>query len=187
MPVLRRNLIKYAIASLKNRDSGPTVSVEEPAAEERNVSDWASSIADEEEVSDLESTRPDQEELLDVDQELSAEQSYRETLSGMRSFMAWNEIPEFDSASSSQDDNPFAGPRASQTVKVSVKVPVDNWLCRKFEKLNLTVQEGYLTRNSETAGLNKDQFVKPPKTLKWYGMHTKKKDFSRSKLYTWTN
>ena len=33
----------------------------------------------------------------------------------------------------------------------------------------------------------KDQFIKPPKTLKWYGMHTEKKDFSRSKMYTWTS
>ena len=57
--------------------------------------------------------------------------------------MAWNDIPEFHSASSSQDDNPIIGSRASQTRKVSVKVPVDEWLCRKFEKLNLTVQEGY--------------------------------------------
>ena len=48
---------------------------------------------------------------------------------------------------------------------MSVKVPVDEWLCRKFEKLNITVQEGYLSRTSETAGLNRDQFVKPPKTL----------------------
>ena len=76
--------------------------------------------------------------------------------------MARNEIPEFDSASSSLDDNPFAGSRPSQTSKVSVKVPLDGWLCRKFERRNLTVQEGYPTRNSETAGLNRDQFVKPP-------------------------
>ena len=101
--------------------------------------------------------------------------------------MAWNDIPEFDSASSSQDDNPFTGSRASQTEKVSVKVPVDEWLCRKFEKLNLTMQEGYPTRNSETAGLCKDQFIKPPKTLQWYRMHTEKKDFSQSKVYTWTS
>ena len=33
--------------------------------------------------------------------------------------MAWNDIPEFDSASSSQDDNPFTRGRASQTGKVS--------------------------------------------------------------------
>ena len=100
--------------------------------------------------------------------------------------MAWNDISEFDSASSSQDDNPFTGSRFSQTRKVSVKVPVDELLCRKFEKLNLTVQEGYPTRNSETAGLCKDQFIKPPKTLKWYGINTEK-DFSQSKVYTWTS
>ena len=68
-----------------------------------------------------------------------------------------------------------------------MKVPVDEWLCHKFEKLNLTLQEGYPTRNSETAGLSKDQFIKPPRTLKWYGMHSEKKDFSRSKVYTWTS
>ena len=28
--------------------------------------------------------------------------------------------------------------------------------------------------------------MKPPKTLKWYGIHCEKKDFSLSKVYTWT-
>ena len=101
--------------------------------------------------------------------------------------MAWNDISEFDSASSCQDDNPFTGSRSSQTGKVSVKVPVDEWFCKKFEKLNITLQEGYLTCNSETAGLSKDQCIKPPKTLKWYGMHSDKKDFSHLKVYTWTS
>ena len=59
-------------------------------------------------------------------------------------------------------------------------------LCKKMEKLNITVQEGYPSRTSEAAGLARDQFVKPPKTLKWYGMHCEK-DFSRSKVHTWTN
>ena len=57
----------------------------------------------------------------------------------------------------------------------------------EIEKLNITVQEGYPSRASETAGLVKDQFVKPPRTLKWYDMHTDKKDFSRSKVSSWTN
>ena len=164
--------------------TGPTVSVEEP---EQDVdSDRSSHLPDEGELSDRESVQG-QEELIEGDQELSAEQSYRETLRGVRSFMAWNDIPEFDSASSSQDDNPFTGNRSSQTGKTSIKVPVDEWLCRKFEKLNVTLQEGYPTRNTETAGLNKDQFIKSPRSLKWYGMHSEKKDFSRSKVYTWTN
>ena len=121
--------------------TGAEVPVEEPVSEAEQFSDHASSYADESEVSDLQSSGPDREELLDVDQELSAEQTYRETVHGVRSIMGWNGIPEFDSASSSQDDNPFTGSRTSHTSKVSVKVPVDEWLCRKFEKLNLTVHE----------------------------------------------
>ena len=166
---------------------GATVPIEEPAMLSDHLSDRASSLADEGEVSDLGSTGPDQEELLEVDQELTAEQTYRETLRGVRSFTVWNDIPEFDSSSSSQDDNPFTGSKVSHTGKVSVKVPVDEWLCKKMGKVNITVQEGYLSRTSENAGLSRDQFVKPPKTLKWYNMHCEKKDFSRSKVYTWTN
>ena len=136
---------------------------------------------------DAQSTGPDCEELLDVDQELSAEKTYRETIRSVRSFMGWNQVPEFDSASSSQDDNPFAGTRPQQPGKVSVKVPVDDWLCGKCEKLNVTVQESYPSCASETAGLNRDQFIRPPKTLRWYDMFSDKKKFSRSKVHTWTN
>ena len=56
-----------------------------------------------------------------------------------------------------------------------------------MEKLNITIEEGYPSRTSENAGLSRDQFVKPPKTLRWYNMHCEKKDFSRSKVYNWTN
>ena len=95
------------------------------------------------------------------DQELSEEASYRETIRSVRSFMGWHKIPKFDSVSSS-DDNPFASSRVQPTGKVSVKLPVDNWLCRKMEKLNLTITEGYPSRNTETAGLLRDQFIKHP-------------------------
>ena len=97
-----------------------------------------------------------------ADQELSEESSYRETITDVRSFMGWHQIPEFDSVSSA-DDNPFAGSRVQPTGKVSVKLPVDDWLCRKMEELNLTVAEGYPSRNTETAGLLRDQFAKPPR------------------------
>ena len=107
---------------------GSTVPDEEPAVESDHFSDQASSLAGEGEASDLESTSPDRKELLEVDQELTAEQTYRETLRGVRSFMAWNDIPEFDSSSSSQDDNPVTGSKSFHTGKVSVKVPVDEWL-----------------------------------------------------------
>ena len=44
-----------------------------------------------------------------ADQDLSEEASYRETIRGVRSFIGWHQIPDFDSVSSSLDDNPFAG------------------------------------------------------------------------------
>ena len=76
--------------------------------------------------------------------------------------MGWHQIPEFDSVSSA-DNNPFAGSRAPPTGKVSVKLPVDDWLCRKMEKLNITVAEGYPSKSTEPAGLLRDQFVKTPR------------------------
>ena len=42
--------------------------------------------------------------------------------------MGWNKILEFDSVSS-LDDKLFAGSRVQPTGKVSVKLPVDDWLC----------------------------------------------------------
>ena len=110
-----------------------------------------------------------------ADQELSEEASYRETIRDVRSFMDWHQIPEFDSASSS-DDNPFARSQVQPTGKVSVKLPVDDWLCKKMEKLNLTITEGYPSRNTKTAGLLRDQFVKPPRSSRWFDVHTDKKD-----------
>ena len=57
-----------------------------------------------------------------TDQDLSEESNYRETIRGVRSFMGWHQIPDFDSASSSLDNNPFAGSRVKPTRKVSVKL-----------------------------------------------------------------
>ena len=99
-----------------------------------------------------------------LDQEHFEEANYRETMRGVHSFMGWHQIPDFDSPSSSMDDNPFAGSRTQPTGKVSIKLPADDWLCRKLEKLNLTIAEGYPSRNADTAGLLRDQFVKMPIT-----------------------
>ena len=71
------------------------------------------------------------------------------------------------------------------TGKVSVKLPVDDWLCRKMGKLNLTIIEGYPARNTDTAGLLKEQFIKPPRSSRWYGMHTEK-DCERNTVCTWS-
>ena len=116
---------------------------------------------------------------------ISEEASYRQTMRGVRSFMGWQKIPEFETVSSS-DDNPIAGARVQPTGKVSVKLPVDDWLCRKMDKLNLTITEGYPARNTDTSGLLKDQFVKPPKPSRWYGMHADRGDSDSTTVYTWS-
>ena len=111
------------------------------------------------------------------------ETSYRETIGGVRSLIGWYQIPEFDRVSSA-DDNHFAGSQVQPTRKV--KLPVDDWLCRKMGKLNLTIAEGYPSRNTETAGFLRHQFVKPPRLSRWYNMHVDKKDFDRSVVCSWS-
>ena len=128
---------------------------------------------------------PDLTRNESADQELSEKSTYRETIRGVRSFIGWHQIPEFNSVSSA-DNNPFASSRAPPTGKVSVKLPVDDWLCRKKEKLNLTVAEGYPSRSTEPAGLLRDQFVKMPRSFKWYDMHVDKKDCDRSTVSSWS-
>ena len=66
-----------------------------------------------------------------------------------------------------------------------MRLPVDEWLCRKFERLNVTVAEGYSSRNSETGGLLQDQVVKTPRSSKWYAMHTDKKDSASATVCDW--
>ena len=53
-------------------------------------------------------------------------------------------------------------------------------------EIKLTIAEGYPSRNTETAGLLRDQFVKTPRTSRWYDMHTDKKDASTSKVLYWS-
>ena len=120
----------------------------------------------------------------EADQEPTEEANYRETMRGVRSFMNWHKIPEFETVSSAADDNPCAGARVQDTGKVSVKIPVDDWLCRKISNLNLTITEGYPTRNTNNTGL-RDQFVKPPRSSRWYGMHAEKSSES-STVRTWS-
>ena len=70
---------------------------------------------------DLTTTEPDQA--------ISEEQTYRETMSGIRSFMGWSNIPKMDNATTGSDDNPFSGPKSSTPGKVSVQMPTEEWLC----------------------------------------------------------
>ena len=124
--------------------------------------------------------------LSDHDQSLSEEQSYRETIRGIRSYMSWNHIPDIDSGATTSEDNPFAGPKLHTLGKVSVNLPTDEWLCRKMSKLNITLVQGYPTRTSEAGGLLRDQFVRPPKSQqKWYGFHANPKKDSDQSVSSW--
>ena len=105
---------------------------------------------------------PDQT-VTDQDQPVSEEQNYRNTMQGIRSFMGWSHIPDIDTTATTSEDNPFAGPKTVAPGKVSVKMPTEEWLCRKLGKLNLTLVEGYPSRGSEAGGLAKDVFLRPAK------------------------
>ena len=90
--------------------------------------------------------------------------------------MGWTPIPDIDATAGFSDDNPFAGPKLQTPGKVSVQLPTDEWLCRKLAKLNLTLTDGYPSRGAEAGGLQRDQFLKPPRSqAKSYGCHSQKK------------
>ena len=124
--------------------------------------------------------------ITDPDQSLSEEQTYRETMRGIRSFIGWMYIPDIDSSASKSEDNPFAGPKLQTPGKVSVQLPTDEWLCRKLSKLNLTLVEGYPSHSSEAGGLQKDQFVQPARSQsKWYGLHSEQKKDTADSVTSW--
>ena len=53
-----------------------------------------------------------------------------------------------------------------------------------MSSLNLTIKEGYPTRNTDNTGLLRDQFIKTPRPFRWYGMHAEK-DSDSSAVRTW--
>ena len=68
---------------------------------------------------------------MTTDQELSEESTYRETIRGVRLFMGWHQFPEFDGVSSA-NNNPFASLEVHHPIKCPVKLPLDDWMCRKM-------------------------------------------------------
>ena len=99
---------------------------------------------------------------------LSEEQTYRDTA----------KVPD--------DDNPFASPRQNSTGKISVNFPTSEWLCKKLERLNITLAEGYTSKPSEASGLQCDQFIKTPRLQsEWYVLHSDKESICSSVSYTY--
>ena len=76
-------------------------------------------------------------------------------------------------------------PESSQPGKCQLNY---QWMsdCAGSLRLNLTVAEGYPSRNTETGGLLHDQFVKPPRSSKWYDVHTDKKDSASTTMCNWS-
>ena len=83
-----------------------------------------------------------------TDQELSEEASYRESeaFGHLWAGIRFLNLTVFHL----QMTTLLPVPEFSQPGK-SVKLLVDDWLCRKMEKLNLTIAGGYPSRNAETA------------------------------------
>ena len=145
----------------------------EPEMDTDSASDSASlpDLSEKGEEGELSYLDPDNS-LSDVDQAQSEEQTYRETMRGIRAYMNWNNIPDMDTTQASAEDNPFAAPKIQPAGKISVQLPTDDWLCRKMDRLNLTLTQGYPAKGSEPGGLQRDQFIKPTKSQgKWYGLH----------------
>ena len=105
---------------------------------------------------------------------------------GIQSYMGWTHVPDIDSGTKTSDDNPFAGPKLQTPGKVSVNLPMDEWLCNKFSKLNLTLVQGYPSRTTEAGNLQQDQFVRPAKSQsKWYGVHSDSQKDTSSTVKAW--
>ena len=126
----------------------------------------------------------DDQELAEQDTPTSEEQTYRETMRGIRSFMGWSHVPEIDGANPS-DDNPFAGPKAPAPSKIAVHMSTEEWLCKKLSKLNITLVEGYPSRTAEAGSLPMDHFLRPPRSqAKWYGLHSEQQT-DQTKVTSW--
>ena len=125
--------------------------------------------------------------------EQTEEMSYRETVRSVRAYMGWHHIPTFETTYSEPDksNNPWKGKNPRKPTRVSVAMPLDDWLCQKLEKLNLTAVEGYPSRSQDYAGLKRDQFIKVPKSQsKWYTMHLLKPDGQHRpgrSVFNWRN
>ena len=81
---------------------------------------------------------------------------------GIMLYMGWSQISTLDTATSAADEGLFSGPKQQSVDKISLNILTDEMLCKKLDKLNVTLVKGYPSRSSEAQGLLKDQ--KDPRT-----------------------
>ena len=83
-------------------------------------------------------------------------------------------------------NNPFAASKPQCVGKTSVNLPTDNWLCKKFDRVNLNLVESYPSKSSDAVELQCDQFIKTARSQnKWYGVHSDKETVANK--VTWYN
>ena len=100
---------------------------------------------------------------------ISEDQSFRETVRGVRAYMDWSFIPDREYTAQSRHDNPWTGTRSQPVHKISVAFPLEDWFCTKFEQMNLYIIDGHVSRSGERGWLRTDQL---PKTQnRWYSLH----------------
>ena len=115
MPPSLLRLLRAGPEVLLTGTSSDTVQLDQSLTGGKNTDVTGGSESDEDMQSEPGSTvdgnfrdgSPDRDDT--ADQTSLEEANYRGTIRGVRSFMGWHQIPDFDSASSSLDDSPFAG------------------------------------------------------------------------------
>ena len=140
------------------------------------------------EVSELED-QPDLDNI-DTDRAMNEDHNYRETICRVRAFMGWTHIPDLEYSPATRADNPWIGHRSQPVGKFSV-LPLEDWLCKKLENLNLVLIEGYPSKSTKPGGLHVSQYLCHLKSQsRWYGIHpAEPKDPSRPGKYanSWLN
>ena len=69
--------------------------------------------------------------------------------------MIQSDIYDFEYQPSSQENNPGIGSRSQPVGNISIAVPADDWMYKKFEEMKLTVMQGYLQLSSYSSELRK--------------------------------
>ena len=88
-------------------------------------------VDDREDISEGELiTSSDTKLPLDQENIQTEDQSYRDTVRGVRSYMGWNFIPDLESSAASSSDNPWAGSRPQPVDNFFVAFPAEEWLCK---------------------------------------------------------
>ena len=118
-------------------------------------------------------------------QDIGEEPSYRENIRAVRHYMGWTDIPEFQ-ASPQQENNPWISPKPVTSGRINLQLPVDEWLAKRMDSLNLAVAQGYPSKASDSAGLTTNRFLKNP-TSRWYDMWADPSKVAEDKATIWSN